>query len=324
MNKIGLIVKGVAMGIAEVIPGVSGGTIAFITGIYEELIESIKSIGPEAIRGFKEDGFGGLWNSVNGNFLLFLMIGMALGFISGVLVITGLIETQPEILWGFFFGLILASCFLIGSEIKSWNWKKVVVLLLGCALAYYITIAAPSEGSLNLLYVFLSAVLAISALMLPGVSGSFVLLILGMYTLIIPTFKRLLTDFNTGDAIIVFVFGLGCLTGLAVFSRVLSWLFKSYKELCFALLTGFMIGSLNKIWPWRNPTKILDKESGEIQSILDPQSILSLNKESYKLLSEANVLPMGYEMGEPKTLLVIIAILSGLGIVYLLQKFSKK
>lgn len=324
MSKVGLMLKGMAMGIAEVIPGVSGGTIAFISGIYEDLLSSIKSFGPIAFSAFRTDGFKGLWSAINGNFLLFLIIGMAFGFLSGVVVISGLIETQPEILWGFFFGLILASCFLIGSEISKWTIGKTLALLIGTAIAWYITVAAPAEGSLNLLYVYLSGVIAISALMLPGVSGSFVLLIMGMYTLIIPTIKRLLTDFSLDDLWIVGVFGLGCLTGLAIFSRILTWLFKSYKEVSFALLTGFMIGSLNKIWPWRNVTQILDKGNGQLKTITDYDSFSTLDKETYKLVGEQNVIPTEYLMGDPKTIATILAFIVGVVVIYLLHRFNKK
>jgi putative membrane protein len=324
LNKLSLVLKGLAMGIAEVIPGVSGGTIAFITGIYETLIKSIKSFGPEAIDGLKQKGVSGLWTAINGNFLLFLMIGMGLGFVSGVFVISDLLITQPEILWGFFFGLIIASCVLIGLEIDQWNWKKALLLILGAVFAYGVTTLAPAEGSLNLMYVYLSAVIAISALMLPGISGSFLLLIMGMYTLIIPTFKRILTDFNTNDLVIVIVFGLGALTGLVVFSRVLSWLFSKYKASSFAVLTGFMVGSLNKVWPWRNTTDILLKDTGTIQSVNSLNGFETLDKESYKILSEVNVLPDGYLYSDPKTVEVIVAILFGMSIVYLLHKINIK
>ena len=311
------------MGIAEVIPGVSGGTIAFITGIYEQLIKSIKSIGPEAFIGFKNDGIHGLWKAIDGTFLMTLLVGMAMGFLAGVMIITNLIETQPEILWGFFFGLIIASSVLIGLEIKRWTISKFIIMLVGIGIAYYTTVAVPAEGSLNPIYVFLSAMIAISALMLPGVSGSFVLLILGMYTMIIPAIKRLITDFNTSDLTVVAIFGLGCLTGLAVFSRVLSWLFQKHKEVSFALLTGFMIGSLNKIWPWRNPSVIMDKDTGLLQPVTDVQALKALPSDQIKLVSESNVFPQGYLMGDPKTLSVIIAICLGIAIVYLLSKLNK-
>lgn len=312
------------MGIAEVIPGVSGGTIAFITGIYETLIKSIKSFGPEAIDGLNQNGLPGLWKAINGNFLLFLMIGMGLGFVSGVFVISDLLVTQPEILWGFFFGLIIASCVLIGLEIDQWNWKKALLVILGAVFAYGVTTLAPAEGSLNLIYVYLSAVIAISALMLPGVSGSFMLLIMGMYTVIYPTFKRILTDFNSSDLLVVIVFGLGALTGLAMFSRILSWLFSKYKASSFAVLTGFMVGSLNKVWPWRNTTDILVKETGTIQNVNSITNFENLDKENYKILSEVNVLPDGYLYHDPKTIGVIVAMLFGISIVYLLHKINIK
>ncbi len=323
MDKLTLALKGAAMGIAEVIPGVSGGTIAFITGIYERLLEAIKSVGPQLITTFKKEGTVGLWKAIDGSFLLLLMIGMALGFGVGVILITDLIETQPEMLWGFFFGLILASCFLIGAEVKHWSINKIMVLIGGALLAYWITVVSPAEGSLNYAYVFLSGVLAISALILPGISGSFVLLILGMYTIIYPLIKETMVSFEMSNLIILSIFGLGCLTGLAVFSRVLTWLFKKYKELSFALLTGFMIGSLNKIWPWRNVKEYLVKETGEVEVMSNVSTFLSLPKDSIKLLSEINVLPDNYVMGDPNTIKVLIALVVGFIVVFLLSKFNK-
>ena len=312
------------MGIAEVIPGVSGGTIAFITGIYEELISSIKAFGPEAIQAWRKGGSNGLWTAINGKFLIFLMIGMGFGFISGVFVISGLIENHPEKLWGFFFGLILASCLLIGFEIKSWNLSRVLALIGGTIFAYTITTVAPAEGSLNLVYVYVSAVIAISALMLPGVSGSFMLLIMGMYTLIIPTIKRFLVDFSLDDFIILSVFGLGALTGLAIFSRVLTYLFNKHKSISFAVLTGFMLGSLNKIWPWRNISSVLEKEAGTIINIQSQDQLLEIGEDNYKILSEENVMPSEYLFGNPDLIGVLISFLAGILVVYFLHKLNKK
>lgn len=312
------------MGIAEVIPGVSGGTVAFITGIYEDLIASIKSFGPQAYRGWKKEGMVGFWNAINGNFLLFLLIGMLIGFFSGVFIISDLIDNQPEILWGFFFGLILASCILIGLEIKSWDLSKLLALIVGVVIAFGVTTLAPAEGSLNLFYVFFSAVIAISALMLPGVSGSFMLLIMGMYTLIIPTIKRVFTDFAASDLLVITVFGSGALTGLALFSRLLSYLFNSYRSVSFAILTGFMIGSLNKIWPWRNVTSVLLKDTGEAITIAGQDQLLEIGKDNYKILSEQKVFPADYIFGDSKVLGVFIAMIFGIMIVYLLHLVNTK
>ncbi|MEM6380025.1 MAG: DUF368 domain-containing protein, partial [Bacteroidota bacterium] len=251
-SPIALALKGMAMGIAEVIPGVSGGTIAFITGIYEKLINTIKAFHPTLIGTFKEEGVKGVWSAINGNFLVTLLIGMATGIIVGVFGVSHLLETYPEMLWAFFFGLIISSAIFIGKQVDAWGVSEILALVVGTAVAYYITVASPAQGNEALWFVFLSGVIAISALILPGISGSFILLLMGMYSFVIPTVKTALKTFDPESLLIVGTFAVGCLVGLTTFSRVLSWTFKNYKNPTLALLTGFMLGSLNKIWPWRN------------------------------------------------------------------------
>lgn len=273
-SKLSLILKGMAMGIAEVIPGVSGGTIAFITGIYEELINTIKAIlGPGIFLALKQNGLKGAWDKANGNFILFLLIGMATGVIIGVFGVTHLLENYPQFLWAFFFGLILASAIYIGKQVDQWRLAEIIALVFGTALAYYITIASPASGTEALWFVFLCGMIAISALILPGISGSFILLLLGMYTFIVPTVKNALKTFETESLVIIGVFGLGCLLGLATFSRLLSWTFKHYRNITLALLTGFMVGSLNKVWPWRNVLEYRVNSKGEQVPFLE-QSVL--------------------------------------------------
>ncbi|MBP7644521.1 MAG: DUF368 domain-containing protein [Saprospiraceae bacterium] len=311
--------KGVAMGIAEVIPGVSGGTIAFITGIYERLLKSIKAIHPNLITIWKKEGFASFWKALDGSFLISLLGGMATGLVFGIFTITHLMETHPEPLWGFFFGLIVASIFVMSKEVVKWDLQLVISLLIGALVAYVITIISPTEGSTNLLYVYLAGTLAICALMLPGISGSFILLLMGMYTIIIPLVKGLLTSPSLSSFLIIGVFALGCLTGLTGFSRVLTWLFTKYKTVTFASMIGFLIGSLNKIWPWRNVTAIADKVSGNVQTINDYGLLKSLDKETYKILAEQNVLPSNYLMGEAKVGLTIFSLIAGLLIVLLIS-----
>lgn len=318
-----LIFKGMAMGIAEVIPGVSGGTIAFITGIYEQLINSIKSFGPEAYNGFKDDGVNGFWKAIDGNFLVMLMLGMALGVVLGIFGVSYLLENYPEPLWGFFFGLIAASAVFIARQIEKWNLSLGIAMLIGIVIAYGITILSPAEGSTSAPYVFLSGVLAISALMLPGISGSFILLLLGMYTIIIPQVKNFLKTFDTASLTIIIVFGSGCLVGLLGFSRILSWLFARYKDLSFALLTGFVIGALNKVWPWRNVSLIMDKESGERLEVLDLSNFSSLDMENIKIIQEVNCMPANYMMGDSHTILTIFCTFAGLISVLLLERLQK-
>ena len=322
-NKLSIALRGMAMGIAEVIPGVSGGTIAFITGIYERLINSIKAFGPEAYKGFREDGVQGFWKAINGNFLLPLLVGMLGGIVVGIFGVTYLLENYPEPLWGFFFGLIAASAVIIGKQIDNWNIKLVIALIIGIVVAYGVTIISPAEGSTSPLYIFLSGVLAISALLLPGISGSFILLLMGMYTIIIPTLKNFLNTFDPASLAIIGIFGSGCLVGLLGFSRILSWLFATYKDLSFALLTGFIIGALNKVWPWRNVSTILDKDSGKRLEVMDLSNFSNLDPESYKILSEVNCMPSNYMMGDSLTLLTIFCTFAGLIAVFSIGKSSK-
>lgn len=295
-----------AMGIAEVIPGVSGGTIAFITGIYERLINAIKVVlNPGIIGTLRKEGLKATWEKADGTFLLFLILGMATGLIGGIFTITHLLETYPTLVWGFFFGLIAASIIYVGRQVRKWNWVSVLSLIIGTVVAYYITVVNPGQGSDALSFVFLSGALAICALILPGISGSFILLLLGMYTIIIPTVKDALKTFQMESLIITGVFGLGCLVGLALFSRLLSWTFKRYHDQTMAVLTGFMLGSLNKIWPWRNVMEYrIDSKGEEVPFI------------------EENVLPAAYE-GNALVIGVIIAFVLGLAAVYFLAKYEK-
>lgn len=314
-NQLKTAFKGMAMGMAEVIPGVSGGTIAFITGIYEKLLNSIKAIGPEAISAFKESGIKGAWTAINGNFLVALMGGMVIGIVTGVFGITYLLENYPPAVWAFFFGLIIASAIYIGRQITKWTTVEIIALIIGTLVAYAITVISPAEGSQNLIFVFLCGVLAISALILPGISGSFILLLLGMYTYIInDTLKPALTTFAFDKLLVMFVFAMGCLTGLMTISRLLSWTFKNYRSATLATLTGFMLGSLNKIWPWRNPIEWLRDDALNI--ILDEEGLPK------KILMEENVLPSSYDGGDPMILMVGIMMLLGLVTVFGLEKLG--
>jgi len=305
--RFALLLKGMAMGIAEVIPGVSGGTIAFITGIYETLLESIKKVlGPELIQAVRNGGIKQAWKSINGNFLLFLIMGMAIGFIAGVFGVAHLLENYPILVWAFFFGLIIASAIYIGRQVKKWDWVAIVGMLLAIAIAYWITIASPAQGSSALWMVFVAGAIAISALILPGISGSFMLLLMGMYTVVFPAIKDALSTFNTESLLIVLVFGLGCLLGLGTVARVLSWTFKRYHNTTLAVMTGFMVGSLNKIWPWRNVLSTRIDSSGVEVPFL-----------------EQSVWPSQFA-GEPWLWGAILMILLGFASVFLIERLGKK
>lgn len=308
-TPIGLALRGMAMGIAEVIPGVSGGTIAFITGIYETLLNTIKSVNVDLLTLLKAGDWKGLWSHLNGRFLLFLLIGMGCGVVVGVFGVSHLLEHYPEPLWGFFFGLVLASGIYMARQITAIKAKHIGLFILGLIGSFAITQLTPAGGSESLLFVFFSGAIAISALILPGISGSFILLLLGMYGVIIPNVKGLLSDPNSKSLIIVAVFACGCILGLMTFSRLLSHTFKHYKDATLAVLTGIMIGSLPKIWPWRNPMTILNKDTKEVFNP-DLSTFQLSDLENIKVLHEAAVLPSSY-FSTPNTVLTILMLVLG-------------
>lgn len=232
------------MGVADVIPGVSGGTIAFITGIYEELINSIKSIDADAFLLLARLQIASFWKKINGNFLISVLAGIVTSLLSLSKLMTYSLEHYPIQVWSFFFGLILVSSPLILRDIKKWTPGTLICGILGVVVAYFITVISPTETPTNLFFIFFCGALAICAMILPGISGAFILLLIGKYEYMI----RALIDFNL-PVIIVFV--IGCFLGLLGFSRFLSWILAHYRFPTLALLAGFMIGSLNKVWPWK-------------------------------------------------------------------------
>lgn len=237
--------KGMAMGAADVVPGVSGGTIAFISGIYEELLGSISNVNLKLFNTLKKEGLKVAWKQVNGNFLLSLFLGIFISVVTLAKAIKYLLENEPILLWSFFFGLVLASIIYVAKQITKWNFISVLLLLLSSFLAYYVTTLNPlvNENS-SLLFLFLAGAIAICAMILPGISGAFILVLLGAY-------KTILTAVDDRDLKTIATVGLGSIVGLLSFSKILKWLFSNYKNYILAALTGFIIGSLNKIWPWK-------------------------------------------------------------------------
>ena len=237
--------KGMAMGAADVVPGVSGGTIAFISGIYEELLIAISNVNLSLLKTLKTSGVKAAWKQLNGSFLAALFLGIFVSIVSLAKVIKHLLESQPILLWSFFFGLVLASIIYIAKQITDWNFKAFLVLIIGAVIAYFITTLNPLiSGNSSSLFVFIAGAIAICAMILPGISGSFILVLLGAY-------KSVLEAVNNRDFKTILVFMAGAVVGLLTFSKVLKWLFKNHKNLTLAVLTGFIIGSLNKIWPWK-------------------------------------------------------------------------
>ena len=308
------------MGVAEAIPGVSGGTIAFITGIYQELIETIKSITPSNLKLIFTD-FRSFWASINGTFLMTLLIGMLGGIVFGVLVITHFLETEREILWGFFFGLVVASAYVLGRDV-SWSVKNILLTMVGAIISYAITMMSPASGSTHFLYIFFAGSIAVSALMLPGVSGSFILLLFGLYHTVMSSLKSIIkVDFDQADLIIVLSMTSGVLVGLFSFARMLSYLFKNYEQKTMAFLIGILIGSLNKLWPWKLIRTAFDKEANQIVSIND---IILPDPEQFKVFKEINLMPWTYlDYGDPKQWLVCTASVLGIGLILVMGFLDK-
>ena len=291
--------KGMAMGAADVVPGVSGGTIAFISGIYEELLTSISNVNFRLLKTLRSDGIKAAWKQVNGAFLLSLFVGIFVSIVSLAKAIKWMLENEPILLWSFFFGLVLASVIYIAKQITKWNVLTVILLIAGAGLAYYITTLNPlvTENS-SPLFLFLAATLAICAMILPGISGAFILVLLGAY-------KPVLAAVNNRDFTSIAIVGAGAIVGLLTFSRILKWLFTNFKNYTLAILTGFIIGSLNKIWPWKE-TLTWRTNSHGIEVPLNQQSVSPFHFEDNQLM------------------FAILLAIVGFGLILLLEKLAVK
>lgn len=289
-----LVLKGMGMGAADVVPGVSGGTIAFIVGIYEELINSIKSINGSSLKLLFSGKIGAFWKAINANFLLSIVIGIGISIFSLAKVITYMLVEHPILVWSFFFGLVLASTWFVSKDIKQWNWKTILSFIIGAIMAYYITVATPAETPTNLFFIFICGVIAICAMILPGISGSFILVLLGKYFYIMEAVKTL-------NIPVMLVFVCGAAIGITSFARVLSFALRKFHDITISVLAGFMLGSLNKVWPWKETLKTYTDSHGVI-----------------KPLVEANIMP-DQLVGEAVALMVV-----GYFIVYFLEKLSAK
>jgi putative membrane protein len=236
---------GILMGIADAIPGISGGTIALLLGIYEELIGSISNFNINLFRNLKKKGIKYCWNKINGNFLLSLITGVLLSLVSFVKIFSILIEKYPLFIWSFFLGLILATLFVINRNIKKWDISNFILIFIFAFLTILPSIINPSiSENINLFYILICGIIASSAMILPGISGSLILVILGVYTLIINALNNL--EYN-----IILVFLIGCLIGIINFSKIIKWLFNNYRDYTFSIMLGLVIGSIYTVWPWR-------------------------------------------------------------------------
>ncbi len=298
-----LALKGMGMGAADVVPGVSGGTIAFITGIYEELVHSIKNINFRTISTLWREGLPAFWKAVNGNFLLSLVGGILISVLTLARILEYLLVNHPILIWSFFFGLIIGSAIFVARSIERWKIGTVISGVAGIAIAWVITSITPAETSEAYWFIFLSGALAICAMILPGISGSFILLLLGKYQFV-------LSALNEGKIGIIAVLLAGAGIGIIAFSHLLSWLLDKFHHLTIAMLAGFMIGSLNKIWPWKITVENYTDSHGEIQPLL-----------------QDNVLPARFisETGaDPQILWAVLLALAGFLLIFGFESLSKK
>lgn len=286
-ENVKLLLKGILMGAADAVPGVSGGTVAFITGIYEELIHSIRRCDLNALKILFTDGPKAVWDYVNGSFLFVLLSGILLSILTLARVVLYVLAEHPILLWSFFFGLILASTWSVARHVTGWTGNRISVFVLGVVVAFMITSISPSAIVVTPLTIFISGMIAICAMILPGISGSFILLLLGMYTAILTAVKEL-------DIATIVVFALGAVVGLLAFSRMLSWAFTHFRSLTLALLGGFLLGSLNKVWPWKYTVSYtINSKGAEVP------------------LVEQNVMPSAFTdlTGEPSQALLAIGLM---------------
>lgn len=258
-------VKGACMGAADVIPGVSGGTIAFITGIYDQLIGSINSINGTALKLFFSGKFKEFWKHINGSFLVSLFCGILVSVLSLAGLMQYLLEHHPIQTWAFFFGLIVASSIFILRGIQGWNMKSAMFPVLGVVLGIVVCTLSPTQTPDALWFIFLSGAIAICAMILPGISGSFILLILGKYKYIMGAITGLTTGAAVGESLVILcVFAVGAVCGILAFSRLLHWLLARFNKETLMVLAGFIIGSLVKVWPWSNMEAIVISQFPEI------------------------------------------------------------
>ena len=308
-----IVAKGLAMGAADVVPGVSGGTIAFISGIYEELIETIHKIDLGFFKIWKQKGFSSAWKHYNLSFLLALFSGIFISILSFAKLITWLLDEYPIMVWSFFFGLVVASIVYVGRQVSKWRLSTIIALLVASAFSYAITILDPVASPDSPWFLFIAGFIAIIAMILPGISGAFILLLMGAYTTVIGIVTQLVEGLAAFDGSQIMgavgkllIFAVGAIIGLKMFSRVLNWMFKHHKNLILAVLTGFMIGALNKIWPWKEVLQYRANHVGEQVPFI-----------------ERSILPQNYD-GNPYVFYAIIFAVIGFLTIFLLELIANK
>ncbi len=303
MNYLSTYLKGLAMGAADVVPGVSGGTIAFITGIYDTLLESIRRINPSLLKVWKAQGLAGVFRHINGLFLITLFGGIFTSIATLAKLISWLLVTHPIPIWSFFFGLILVSVWHMLRQIEQKKLSRLLWLIAGAILAYGITVLKPQHLEPTYINVLISGAIAICAMILPGISGSFILLLIGMYAPVLGAVKTFQLD-------ILLIFLTGCVIGLLSFSHILSWLLRRYRDVTLTFLTGLMLGTLPKIWPWKETLSWRVNSSGEQGPLL-----------------QRNLSPFEFETltSQPSQwLLALVRMLAAVALVLGLEKYAEK
>jgi len=253
---LGIVVRGFCMGASDVVPGVSGGTMAFILGIYEELIDSIKAIDLGVIRLLLSLKVSAALERVPWRFLLSVLTGILLAVFSLARGIAWMLENKPVLIWSFFFGLVLASVWMVSKRISRWSVGTAVAIGATAVGAYLLVGLVPAQTPNEYWFIFLSGAIVICAMILPGISGSFILVLLGKY-------QYILSAVNNRDVLTLGIFAVGAALGIVTFARILSWLFKHYHNLTIAMLTGLMLGSLRKVWPWKETIRTMLDRHGQ-------------------------------------------------------------
>ncbi len=301
------------MGAADVVPGVSGGTIAFISGIYQELIDSVNKVDLSFFSSWKKNGLKIAWQQINGSFLLALVTGIIISILSLSKVITHLLATQPILVWSFFFGLVIASIYFVGKQITDRKFSTILFFMTGTIISYYITVVEPVASPDSYFYLFISGFIAIIAMILPGISGAFILVLMGSYAIVIGTINQFREGLMAFDIDLIYksvfkliTFGVGAILGIKLFSKVLNWMFDNYRNATMAVLTGFMLGSLNKVWPWKRVLTTRIDSHGEEVAVL-----------------EKSILPQYFE-GDNQITLAVILMIAGFLTIFIVEKAGEK
>ena len=306
IDYVGLVLRGMAMGASDIVPGVSGATMALILGIYEELIQSIREIAhPPVLRAALKFKIKELFEVVNWQFLMAVGIGILLSILTLSNLLENLLENQPVFLWSFFFGLVLASVYTVGKTIKNWTPMLIGAAILAAVGAYLLVGLVPAQTPDTYLFLFISGALAICAMILPGISGAFILVLLGKY-------QYVLSAVNDRDIVSLFFVAMGAGIGIVTFAQLIGWLFKKYHDLTVAVLTGLMLGSLRKIWPWKVIAEYVTDNAGNFVLDSHGEKLVAL---------ENNVFP-NLTIDSGQVILAVLLMLVGFGAVMLLNRIA--